>query len=520
MSSLSRVQGELASIATQLETLPCPYVNPVAVRNYTETFEIAHEYDGWTSWLSKNVTRGFWKSVNCIASLFGKEVAVESPKVESGDGLITSHYFQTVFGSKKVTWLDHYYKSDIRNLFLHVADLTWSDLQELFQEFQNLEHPTVRFLSEEETAGLRSMLVTYHSVDALSAEHLHTLVDILCPFQKVNHIFLNHVPTQRRFATVREKFFAQEARAKRVFISHSMRHLPTESALWESYLGKDLPSLKLPVGSILLHQNGLYRVFHEINGKGAFKFLLKNYGAQSSLNIVLYRGTIATHWESLKENVCIPNGGMRGHAATLDETSRYLRDPSLGFVSAPSEPVRGIGYSKGSAQLAQLVQSPEIQNEFRRFTSICGLGISFESAAALAGKFQTYKQPPHIRHIWENGDVVHEFGQAHPGLNLAPSTAFVEQLTLYDEGEDQRCLKRMLKSEKHFVQAALFTYNLVVWGHHTRDVIGRTIFFKTVTNETKKGAAILDKRLLCDPVWESGRNFAHYVFSPVVDLVP
>lgn len=462
--SISSVSKELSSIAQRLHELPLSMVNPVALRKSEKGQELVHEYDGVSELVCKNVV-----ACACsVADLFGAATS-SSYAITKADGQYTTEYFQRVFGAKKVTPRDYYYKTDVQEIFLKAAEVTFDELSELFLEIKNPFCETVRALSHEETKLLRARFQPFEKLEHCTKSELDELMQIARPFEKVEDIFLHDLPLHRKWWET-----SHEELRKRVYAYRMMEKLfvdcPLERYNWELYAAKELSGRDIPKGVMIPHKRGYFENKEIVRAGGAYKYLLKSRGDSATTNRILYRGThdLTSAYDDLREEM-----GSLGAIATYDETKEYLTNPAKGFVTTGDEKVRAIGMSLGGVHL----QYDAIAfGKFSHITTVCSPGID-RNLALLAAHQVTSLDPMEICHITEVQDHVDEFGNARFGYRF-PDKHVIEWVHLSAENSSRAvCPNALMKV------FALVLKNVWSRHYHLRPVIGRDLRFSRLFNK-------------------------------------
>lgn len=496
--SISSVSKELSLIAQRLHELPLSMVNPVALRKSEQGSELVYEYDGVSELVCKNVVACAYS----VADLFGT-VTSTPYTITKADGKYTTEYFQRVFGAKKVTPRDYYYKADMQQIFLHAAEVTFDELKELFMELKNPFCETVRALSREETSAARARLQPFEKLEQCTKRELDELMKIVCPFEKIEDIFLHDLPLHRKML----EFSCEELR-KRVFTYRMMETLsvdcPLERHKWELYAGKELAGREIPKGAMIPHKTGYFENMHVIKNGGAYKYLLKSRGDSATDNCILYRGThdLTSMYDDLRQEM-----GSLGAIATYAETQEYLTNPEKGFVATKDTKVRAIGMSLGGVHLQ--LDTIAFSNKFSHITTICSPGIDRNLALLCAHKVASLK-PIVVIHITEKRDYIDEFGNGRIGHGFS-DTHSIEWYRLL-AGNSHRPVRVHVLSK---ISALL--KNIPSRQYHLRPVIGRELQFSRLINKNEEQRCALNAFLSHEgPERDSSWELARKSFGNVV----
>lgn len=351
----------------------------------------------------------------------------------------TIAYFKTVFGEKRVLRLlkrpsctsycvkRHF----IEKLFVHIGEVFYSDLSDLFDEIKG-NGPTIRFLNEKESADLRVRMRDVKELPMCSKEALDILMKLLVPFAKIDELFLNNPPNNRALSLDSGKEF--ESVRRRVYTYETMRrNLPTEP-LWMMNLAKILADREMPEGTMIRGAQGSYCKVHAVvHQGGAFKYFLKTIGreAASEGNYILARGTRphprSTDWyKTLCEDFCLTIGA-RGPKATFEATKKLLSDPQMGFIEKGDEKITLIGYSLGGAQSQIDMLLHGMYRKIDRLVTIASPGTNTKIAELFAERVnQGLLGHPVIEHFFEAVDPMSQFGQVHLGFKCDPKKAEIK----------------------------------------------------------------------------------------------
>ncbi len=375
----------------------------------------------------------FWQWIpSLIAFIIPDHVAQENRE--------TVDYFFRIFGEKRVYEISKRYdldleakyrsgknltKWDVKQLFVGVADVRVEDISDLFEKIKT--NPS------EETRALSTRFQNISTIEGLTKEDYDELYKVLVPFERMEEIFLNHVPVHS-FEIVPDASF--EGKRHRVHYTETMRRQTQfeRGVAWDVRLLKRIVHEDMATGVIIPHADGYYQHLKLIKGHGAHKLLFKPLTqAAEFLPKVVYLSTrCAMNRDGVYSRLeafhrCI---GWKGTKATYRETQRYLNDPSLGFVRQPHEKVELLGYSLGGTQAQR--DACLFMDKVRKVKTLCSPGVDRLTLHEFARRLQS--NPDHIRidHIAEVDDAVSDLGDGFLGAYCDPAKVKLSHSTLVE----------------------------------------------------------------------------------------
>ena len=358
-------------------------------------------------------------------------------------------YLYKIFGKKRVDRIAKELRSDFSNerqlrtifvlemkyLFYAITEVYADDLQDLLDEIHTSELP-IRFLTRNESCALKEYFKDRKTIDHCSNEHLDRLFAILVPFKRIEDVFCNSIPKDKIGSLDSGKTFY--GLRHRVLAYEKIRRKSLSTLEWSCMAVKVLSDLEMPKGVVFRNENGGYCTVHEIiHGKGAYKTLLKQIGAERKnvQNVILYRGTrvppfatgaFHTLFEDMRKDL-----GSLGPIATFEETKKMLTNSEMGFIEDENETVKAIGMSLGG--------SHSMRDAYLHFGKISHVmpiaspGIDDEIDKKFREKIEQSDFKIRIEHIWEYDDVIDQFGKVHMGCNLDPEKVDVQLHLLHQE---------------------------------------------------------------------------------------
>ncbi len=414
-------------------------------------------------------------------------------RVVRDTGTKTCAYFRKVFGAKRMERIatqmnmsenertrdEPLLKPRTSELFIRAAEVYEDDLQELLEEIHS-GRETLRYFTAEETTALRAQFTGVSRVDECSDEQIKTLMSILLPFAKIEHIFCNALP---RFMGQLNVGTSAEGVRERAYTIETMRRSPFSETEWIMHLAKTLAHREIPEGVVLPYgQGGFCKVHKVLCLGGTFKYFIRVTGSDTTnkKSVILYRGTAPfSQSQGSRESVgdCLGDPmGYQGPIATYTESHALLTDPARGFVRSRAEGVMGIGMSLGGVHL----QRDALMHRIERIVNVVGPGIDLATANSYAHMVNTgalgYR--PRIEHYFEDGDICDQLGRVHLGFGCDPRYADMRVSILSPMLEGVRLSQEALKAHIHRVRQILpnsFQSNDLCYLWHAARVVAESV---------------------------------------------
>jgi hypothetical protein len=403
-----------------------------------------------------------------------------------------SHFFQ-IFGEKRIFAIGKRYGLDLEGKYARGLSLTQRDVRLLCVGAADVRREDIDTLFKEEqrvSSPLYCRLQGKKSVEDLSKADLDVLYQMLVPFAKIEHIFLNHLPEVTPFSSRDDSL---SGRTNRVFLIEQMRRNGSyyDEVLWKIRLSKRIVNEDLAKGVIIPHPQGYYEHRALIQGGGAYKLLLRPLNTETGLHpIIAYLSTrfsgttmdsILSRLESLRQNI-----GENGVKATYLETKSYLDNVTKGFVRSPEEKVDLIGMSLGGAQASR--DACLFKERVASLTTICAPGIDEATCQWFATVSQRFPQQMSIHHMVEKDDVVPDLGQAHLGIYCPPEKVKVRHTTFLPSDAKMQPIHPMhlpsrpeAPEEIRHMFLELFINSMIY--AHSRETTAKTHYSTTLSNE-------------------------------------
>jgi hypothetical protein len=372
-------------------------------------------------------------------------------------------------------------KRDVEKIFVASREINMTELKDLFTEIKDKNLKTVRYFNEEETTSLRKEFEGISDVALCSKKQVDRLIEMLSPFKKIEHVFIYNLPLKR--GGLREKSFEQMR--KRVYACHLIHNTPISDKTWPFYLVKEITSRYIPSQTIIPHQDGYYFHFTQIQKDGAWIHFFKSV-QEGKKAIVAFKGTTLIPgrgetwkhvWDTIKDDAR-PCMGTAGAMATADDVQRLLSDPKEGLVRSRLDHAIGIGNSLGALHLQNIaVTYPQ---KFSEIITVCSPGISKQVAEIYAGAVQKLSFIPKITHLFEQKDVMPEFGDVHLGYNCTLKDVEISVHHIEAVTSQSKLMKAIRKWKNPCPDKVIHAVRVVkeaTFGPHLHPAIGRTIFF-------------------------------------------
>lgn len=339
---------------------------------------------------------------------------------------------------------------DFQTLLIAAADVRSEDMEALWKQLK-ADPPAERVgcLSPADTRVLVDRFNSHTSVEGLSKEDMTLLMDVLAPFDSLEDIFLGKPPkipdvspdSGKTFRGIRERVcIQQQLRFMSANLeSQSMksdslrdRTQEMERLKFATIAGKRLTAREPPVGAIVAHPDGFYKLHATIHGGGAYKLLLKTHSKEDKhfINSVCCRGTrvqrSATGAKSTIMDDLRNNLGAKGSLVTEKLTHSYLSDPKYGFVNSSDGKVNYLGFSLGgsTAQRDVCLNLKYIAS----LTTLCSAGVDYDTMDWFKEAIDraSLEKPIEITHVIDLPDRVHYSGDGRIGRGCDPSKVHVK----------------------------------------------------------------------------------------------
>ncbi len=468
---------------------------------------ILQESNTWADCIHRHI---LWIASQ-IGALFGKTIPYSI--LAPDDISTTLSYLQHIFGAKRLQRLDkalsfnlsakegsreYFTRKDVAKIFAGAEEVTWEDMQELFQEIKT-PSAAIRYLTIIESDVLRNTFRDAATLDGCCKRQYDMLKRLLAPFAKIEHAFLHSMPVAHPVmeSTLTEKKL-------RCLTYHALRHYHADAPHFSFLVAKELAGRALPKGVLIPHHYGYFENMRCIEGGGEQKYLLKNHGSPWVPSAVLYRGTNPGNPASLAALIA-QHIGEDGIKVNFEETLRYLTSPALGFVRKSDEPLMAIGFSQGGCHAS--LWSHLLPHRFRHIVTICAPGIERNKALEYAQRVEGLNIK--IDHIGEPDDDIDQFGEAHLGVNTSIRNVEVS-IHIAHPGAGRRAIIHRLPCPKS-IGAAL---GRILFGYpasHCRPALGRSLIFTKLSTADATQAPLVERFLshdgaFRDQMWERYRK--------------
>lgn len=524
--TLTTVSRQLTTIADTLKHVPDSY--KVAIRPNSDDVCVVSESNSYFSSFRSLV----FSCISRVASCFGCSIR-SSSVVHPADIQGTKKYFEGVFGEKRIARINTkaslnfkgkelkgtpFFRSDVTKIFVAAGEVTLKDFQELFDEIKDPEQDRIRYYDREMSKSLRELYRKQNTLGQCSHEQLKRLHKLLCPFAKVEEVFLHKLPIQPTGFLENAVMGMQ----KRVYVYNMIQRLSAEDPLWALTVAKELTGRSPPLDVLIPHKDGYFQNMHNITDGGARIYFLKSIGSGSKkvMNQLLFQGTVLTCRKSIRDVMNVQMGSL-GIQKNYNELSSYLHDPEKGFVSSVDEQVGVIGVSLGGVQAmrAKILFGKKIE----RVVVVCSPGLDRPSAE-LYKKVKSVQDIAKFTYVFEEGDHIDEFGETRLGANLDQNEVELDFYTITKEktetvrsnqekavSKDITLLPPVRLPCPSGTVSKIRRVLVVGFGRHLQPVIGRTITLQKLSNKKPEEKQAIDTfqaggGAYHDPRWEEFRH--------------
>jgi hypothetical protein len=330
----------------------------------------------------------------------------------------TVECLHTIFGAKRVERVLQYLKFDAywktgqlftrgdMALFMCGLELiTVEDMQDLLDELHE-KTDTVRQIPQKELVRLRGVFKDTKLITECNSKQLGELEQQLLPFDDDNDEFWHNCDNiKNQLPLSREELIESAAWVRRV-----LRTQKLDDDSWEVAVAKRFAAIKLPPHFVLPHPQGYMFLTNAVEGR-SLKYFFRKLGNAGPRSFVLYGTTtdsarkekFGSSYTSYFEDMR-PELGTKGIVETFDKTKEILSDPSLGFISGPSEKIEFIGHSLGGAQAMR--DTVLFHNQVARLTCVCCPGVDQKTAELFAKIVQNKELPLNVKYIVEDSDII------------------------------------------------------------------------------------------------------------------
>ena len=465
---------------------------------------------------------------NILFFVRGNPAPIRGRTIQQQQRAETVGVLSDIFGSQRLhraaAWCDInpssqknrcLFKHEISSILHALAQITTDDVNELLADIHSSED-SIRGLSGEGLAALRTRFANKHSVEECSFDEIRTLEGILLPFASPDLLFWED-PSPR----FNDPFGSAASLVESVgWACHLLRTRNFLLKDWEALVAKRFSQPAIPPNLLIPHPNGAYIHFcSQVESGGASKRFFRTLHPDITDPLILYRGTrcpmprlplsdIALSWlEDVRREL-----GASGPIATYEETKRLLEEPSRGFVSNPKQQISLLAFSIGGPQAMR--DAVLFSERIRRLTTNGSPGVDRQTADLFRKVMDSpRKSPMIITHNIDKGDIVDTAGDEHIGADcknvslsfrvLCPNdgSTLASQLTFINRRKDF-----------FFFGPSLPPKIIGVIKAHMRATTADGYHDETISTDdqtTKKLAEDYAKHLApCfDPSWEQARLF-------------
>lgn len=345
--------------------------------------------------------------------------------------LSTIEYFKKLFGDKRLERALSFAKIDSSKMhrrgslftkkevahLLHILMLvTKDDVNELLNDLRSSKE-VVRGLEGALLEQYRAKFKEKESIESCSFSDVSQLLDLLLPSRLGADLGISS--SERDVLHFPKNVFNKVKSA--AWISSFLHEKVYTVIEWAQLVGKNLSRMPIPKGLLIPHPDrGFLFLSHTIQERGASKYFFRSLDVNTVFHHTVYQGTrgVALHSDPRDLLHCFADDARReigaaGSIATYNRTKELFENPQHGFVDTSDDRICGIGYSLGGVQLQRdALLFPE---RFHSITTICSPGIEAESAQLFTSMIEKSKSSPTIDHIFEEGDIIANFGEKHLG---------------------------------------------------------------------------------------------------------